>query len=157
MIFARFSIAAAALLGASVAGCGGAGGGRPAGPDIGAPQVPFARKTRSEKQAFMGSRVLPKMREVFQSFDAKGYEKFDCATCHGADMEAVDFHMPNSLYALPAEDTLKEAADYDEKTTTFMKEHVVPAMAALLSKKVGSPEHPEERNAVTCFTCHPHE
>ena len=158
MIFGRFKIKAHATVlavAASTVACGGGNGAR--SPDIGAPEVPFRQKTRDEKRAFMGARVLPKMREVFSGLDPKGTATFGCETCHGADMEAVDFRMPNSLYALPEKDTIAEATSYDEKTTKFMVEHVVPAFAALLSEKAGTPGNPDASKGITCFTCHPHE
>jgi hypothetical protein len=157
MIFARFKIILPLTFAAAAAACGGGNGPRAAGPDIGAPDVPFRHKTRNEKRAFMGARVLPKMREVFQGFDAKGYSGFACETCHGGDMEAVDFRMPNSLYALPEKDTIAEAISYDEKTAKFMMEHVVPSFAALLSEKPGTLGNPGAPGGITCFTCHPHE
>lgn len=97
----------------------------------------------------MGARVKPEMGRLFKTFNAKAYADFDCETCHGPDMDKVDFHMPNSLYALPAENTIAEAKDYDEKTTEFMMNEVVPTFAKLLREKPGDPA------GVTCFTCHP--
>jgi cytochrome c553 len=159
MIFARFKIIApvAVVVAAAVVACGGGNGPRAAGPDIGAPNVPFRHKTRDEKRGFMGAHVLPKMRRVFQTFDAKAYAGFGCETCHGADMEVVDFRMPNSLYALPEKDTIAEATSYDEKTAKFMMEHVVPSFAALLSEKPGTLGNPGSPGGITCFTCHPQE
>jgi cytochrome c553 len=160
MIFARFRIKAPALavaVAASVAACGGGNGAHATGPDIGAPRVPFRQKTRDEKRAFMAARVLPRMRQVFQGLDPKGNASFGCETCHGADREVVDFRMPNSLYALPEKDTIAEATSYDEKTTKFMMEQVVPAFAALLSEKPGTLGNPGSPGGITCFTCHPHE
>lgn len=155
MISARLSLLLPVCVLAAAA-CGGGPAAHAPGPDLGAPSVPFRHKTRDEKRAFMAARVQPKMRQVFQAFNSKSYEGFGCETCHGADMEAVDFRMPNSLYALPEKDTLAGAAEYDEKTTRFMSEHVVPAFAALLSEKAGTPDHAGP-GTVTCFTCHPHE
>ena len=137
--------------------CGGGNGAKAPSPDIGAPEVPFRQKTRDEKRAFMAARVVPKMREVFKGLDPKAAADFSCQTCHGSDMEVVDFKMPNSLYALPEKDTIAEATSYDEKTTKFMMEHVVPAFAALLSEKPGTLGNPDSAGGITCFTCHPHE
>jgi hypothetical protein len=126
----------------------------PDGPDIGAPDVPWKAKSHEEKQAFMGAHVEPHLRHLFQEWNPKGYAGFGCETCHGADMDAVDFRMPNSLYALPEKDTIAEATDYDEKTTKFMMERVVPLFAKLLSEKPGEPG---SGAGVSCFTCHPHD
>lgn len=157
MIFARFKIALTLGVAAVAAACGGGNGAHPAVPDLGAPEVPFRHKTRDEKRAFMAARVLPRMKQVFEGLDPKTAASFSCGTCHGADMEVVDFKMPNSLYALPEKDTIAEATSYDEKTTKFMMEHVVPAFAALLSEKPGTLDNPASPRGVTCFTCHPHE
>ena len=46
------------------------------------------------------------------------------------------------------------ATSYDETTTKFMMEQVVPTFAKLLSK---SPTEPGHAGGVSCFTCHPHE
>ena len=119
------------------------------GPALGAPTVPWKHKTRPEKLGFMGAHVQPKMKNVFVEYDADGFSDFDCATCHGDDMEELDFAMPNSLYALPADDPMGEAMDYDEDVAAFMAKKVVPAMAQLLSEEPGK--------GVNCFTCHPEE
>jgi hypothetical protein len=101
----------------------------------------------------MAAHIEPAMKHLFQSFKPKSYGDFGCETCHGNDMEIVDFHMPNSLYALPEKDTIAEATSYDEETTKFMTEKVVPTFAKLLSE---SPKEPGSAGGVTCFTCHPH-
>lgn len=119
------------------------------GPGLGAPTVPWKYKTRPEKMGFMGAYVQPNMKDVFVAYDADGFKDFDCETCHGNDMEEVDFKMPNSLYALPTDDPMAEAMDYDEDLAAFMLGKVVPAMAQLLSEKPGK--------GVNCFTCHPEE
>jgi hypothetical protein len=155
MIFARFTHVVFGAVVLATAACSPSGGTRvpEGGPGIGAPTVPFRQKTREEKQAYMAAHVQPAMKKLFQGFDGKGYAGFGCETCHGGDMETVDFKMPNSLYALPEKDTIAEATSYDEKTTKFMMEQVVPTFARLLSEKPGEPGGP----GVTCFTCHPHE
>jgi hypothetical protein len=94
------------------------------------------------------------MKKLFVSFKPKSYSDFGCETCHGKDMDIVDYHMPNSLYALPEKDTIAEATSYDEDTTKFMMEKVVPTFAKLLSETASGPD---KRGDVSCFTCHPHE
>lgn len=128
----------------ALGGCGGS-------PRIGSPGVPFRNKTHEDKAAFMAAEVVPTMGNVFRKLDAKEFEHFGCEVCHGKNMEQVDFKMPNSLYALPAENTIAEAKDYDEKITEFMVNEVVPTFAKLLHEKPGDPA------GVSCFTCHPKE
>jgi hypothetical protein len=131
--------------------CGGNSGGAnaPRGPNIGAPDTPWKQKTRDEKQGFMASHIEPTMRHLFQHYDKNGYAEFKCGTCHGEDMEFVNFKMPNSLYALPEKDTIASATDYNDKITKFMVDDVVPTFAKMMHEKPGDP------NGVSCFTCHP--
>jgi cytochrome c553 len=100
---------------------------------------------------FMGLYVLPKMKALFQEHDAKQFKDFKCQTCHGDDMEAVDFKMPNALYALPAANTLEAAKDYDAKITDFMVATVMPSMAELLGAE---PLNPQTGQGFSCFNCH---
>lgn len=119
-----------------------------AGTEPGAPTVPWSKKTREQRMEFMGLTVHPKMKALFQARSAKVYAQFRCQTCHGDDMEAVSFRMPNSLYPLPAVEPMKAALDYDAVTAKFMADSVVPAMNELLG--AGDPGAAQ----VTCHTCH---
>jgi hypothetical protein len=101
---------------------------------------------------YMGLYVFPKMRSLFRSFDAKGYGTFVCQTCHGNDMESVDYKMPNGIYALPADGAEQAALEYDEKTAKFMIETVLPATRELLAKN-----DPDLSRSMNCHTCHPTE
>jgi hypothetical protein len=153
MIFGRFICGAAALL--ATAACTGGGARVPAdGPSIGGVHTPWRNKSHDERQGFMAAHVEPTMKKLFVGYKSKSYGDFGCETCHGKDMDIVDFHMPNSLYALPEKDTIAEAKSYDEDTTKFMMEKVVPTFATLLSE---SPKEPGTTGGVSCFTCHPHE
>jgi hypothetical protein len=150
MFFSRFSVFTAILVAASVAACGDAKSPE-GGPAIGAPEIPWRGKTHEQRQAFMASHIEPTMKHLFQSFNGKAYAGFGCETCHGNDMDALDFKMPNSLYALPEKDPIAEAKTVDEDTAQFMVEKVVPTFAKLLHEKAGDPA------GVSCFTCHPKE
>src|SRR5690349_18299833 len=86
------------------------------GPAIGAPDIPWRGKTHEQRQAYMAAAVEPTMRHLFQSFNAKAYAGFGCDTCHGDDMDTLDFKMPNGLYALPEKDPVAEAMSVDEDT-----------------------------------------
>lgn len=121
-------------------------------PEPGAPAVSWRRKSRDERMEYMGLYVFPKMKALFKTFDATAYGKFRCQTCHGEDMEAVDYKMPNGIYALPADNPEQAARDYDEKTTQFMVASVLPALRELLAKN-----DPELSKAMSCNTCHPKE
>ncbi len=111
-------------------------------------------KTREQRMDFMGLEVFPKMRGLFAEHDPDDAAEFACQTCHGNDMEMVDFKMPNSLFALSKTDTLEKARDYDAKTTEFMAEKVLPEMAQLLDQE---PYDPATQSGFGCFGCHPSE
>jgi hypothetical protein len=151
MFFGRFTWVVPALAGVLAACSGSPPKGPPPKPDFGAPEVPWKQKTLEERRAYMAAYVVPHMRRLFQEFDAKSYANFGCPTCHGGDMELVDYHMPNGLFGLPADDPITEAKDLDEDTANFMVTKVVPAMAELLHEPVsmklpaaGSEEKPGE-------------
>lgn len=149
MFFSRFSrsswfVLAAALGSASCAGPKSPEG----GPAIGAPEVAWRNKTHEQRQAYMAATVEPTMKRLFQSFNGKSYAGFGCDTCHGGDMDIVDFKMPNSLYALPEKDPVAEAMSVDEDTAKFMVEKVVPTFGKLLHETAG------KGSEVGCFTCH---
>ena len=122
------------------------------GLSLGAPSVPWAHKTREERMGHMAAAVHPRMKRVFAEYDSDYASSFGCETCHGADMELVDYAMPSEdLYALPADNPIGEAMDYDEEIAQFMMGQVMPAMAELLSVKAGG------AGGLQCFSCHPKE
>ena len=115
----------------------------------GAPSVAWSRKTREQRMEFMGLSVYPRMRDVFQSHDAESYAQFRCQTCHGEDMEARDFKMPSSLFALPEADPVAAALEHDAKTARLMVDEVVPEMRSLLGRN-----DPATAQRLSCFSCH---
>jgi hypothetical protein len=117
--------------------------------------TPWSKKTREQRMDWMGLEVFPKMRAAFTDHDAEKFSAFACQTCHGSDMEMVDFKMPNDkIFALSKTDTLTKARDFDANMTEFMTERVVPEMAQLLDTK---PYDPETNTGLSCFNCHPSE
>ena len=132
----------------------GHGAAAPAGgSDPGAPEIPWGKKNRTQKLEYMGIFVYPKMKGLFQGYSAEEFKSFKCQTCHGQDMEKVDFRMPNALYSLSAENTITEATSYDPKKTEFMQTKVLPTMAELLGMK----HNPTTNRDFGCFNCHPKE
>jgi cytochrome c553 len=115
-------------------------------------ETPWKNKSREQRMDWMGVAVFPKIRKLFLEQDAEKYEDFACQTCHGKDMEIVDFKMPNDLFALSASDTLGQAKEYDEKTTDFMLGGVVPEMAKLLDMEAYTLEN---QTGFGCLGCHP--
>jgi hypothetical protein len=150
--FGRLSLGAVLLVGA-LAACGGSSKGAE---DASAyePQstTPWKNKSREQRMDWMAVAVFPKMRKLFLEQDSEKYADFACQTCHGKDMEMVDFEMPNDLFALAKNDTLGQAKEYDEKTTDFMLGAVVPEMAKLLDMEAFTLERP---SGFGCMGCHP--
>ena len=115
-------------------------------------ETPWKKMSREQRMDWMALAVFPKMRQLFLEQDSEKYADFACQTCHGAQMERVDFKMPNDLFALEPGDTLAKAKEYDEKTTDFMLGGVVPEMAKLLDMNAYTQENP---TGFGCAGCHP--
>jgi hypothetical protein len=144
----------AALLGSSACGGSSKGADGPSGTSANG-DVAWKDKTREQRLDWMGLMVFPKMKGAFNDFDQERFSKFACQTCHSEEMEMVDFKMPNTkIYALPHNNTLQSARDYDAKVTDFMAGTVVPKMAELLQME---PYNPETKSGFGCFNCHPSE
>jgi hypothetical protein len=116
------------------------GGGKAVEPA--APSVPWSGKSRAERMEFMGLVFHPRMKELFTPAVGKRADPFRCQTCHGENMVAVSYAMPNGLHPLPATNPYDAARAEDEETARFMADKVVPAARELLGEDV------------TCHTCH---
>ena len=127
----------------------GAEGGETAEPEEAAAPKTWADMDRKARLALMGTQVLPKMKEAFQTHDGENFKEFKCQTCHGDDMKEVDFKMPNAITPLGA-DPIASGKEIDEETTKFMVEVVVPQMAEMLSLEVQD----DGLGAAGCFSCH---
>jgi hypothetical protein len=115
------------------------------------PAIPWAEQTREQRLEYMGNVVYPKMKALFQGYDAEAFADFKCKHCHGDDMEQVDFKMPNGLVPFPKDDVWQAAVAQDEDAAKFMAEQVVPAMAELLGQ---APYDPETHQGFGCLNCH---
>ena len=125
---------------------------------VGPPEKAWKDLTKEQKAKFMKSVVVPKMKPVFQAFDAKQFEKFNCSTCHGKGGKEREFKMPNpEIHALP--DNPEEFMALMKKKPTwpkwakFMGEEVKPQMATLLGLPNFDPKKPVE-GAFSCGNCH---
>jgi hypothetical protein len=115
-------------------------------------ETPWKDMSREQRMDWMAVAVFPKMRQLFREQDSEKYEEFACQTCHGTQMERVDFKMPNDLFALEKADTIDRAKEYDEKATDFMLGAVVPEMAKLLDMDAYTLEN---QTGFGCMGCHP--
>lgn len=125
---------------------------------VGPPSVAWKDMTKPQRADFMTRVVMPKMRPLFQAFDAKGFHDFDCVTCHGERARHHVFEMPNpDIFVLPG-DRAGFAVLFKEKPEWmhFMQKRVVPEMVKLLARPEFDSAHPDP-NGFGCFQCHKHE
>lgn len=111
--------------------------------------------SHEQKLAYMKSAVMPKMHDLFASFNADRYANMNCKTCHGGGAADGSFKMPNpDLPKLPKTPAgfQKIAKDKDKgKVLTFMKEQVVPTMAQLVGEQ---PFDMKTGKGFGCMECH---
>ena len=125
---------------------------------VGPPDVAWQDMTFAQRKAYMKVAVMPKMKTVFQAFDAKKFKTFTCETCHGKDGAERKYKMPSSdIHPLPNTAEAFMAKMKTEPTwpkfTKFMSEQVEPAMGTLLAVPVFNPAKPVE-GAFSCNKCH---
>ena len=143
------------------AACGGKSTPAPApAPEPAEVTVPEGMKfddmNHEQRLAFMKGTVMPRMKELFQAFDAAKFADFNCKTCHGSGAEDGSFKMPSpDVPALPGtEEAFKEFAQEPEHQpwVKFMIEQVEPEMAKLLQM---SPYDPAtDQGDFSCGSCH---
>jgi hypothetical protein len=127
----------------------------PAADPGGAPSVRWVDMTKQQRGQYMASVVMPQMKELFRSFDAKKFAEFNCKTCHGQDAKDRGFEMPNpGLRELPSTQEGWGALAKDEpEFMAFMSQKVKPQMAALLDIPEYDPKNPQP-GAFGCNNCH---
>ncbi|PRQ01208.1 hypothetical protein [Enhygromyxa salina] len=108
----------------------------------------WADMDRGERMTFMGTKVLPEMKE---SFKGQGFDTFKCANCHGEDYKEVDFKIPNDLTPLNPDNPIQSGMDLDEEMTKFMVSSVLPQMAELLGKET---DVTTGKGEFGCLSCH---
>jgi hypothetical protein len=108
----------------------------------------WAAMDRDARLTYMGTEVLPKMKDAFKQ---RGFDTFKCANCHGADYKEVDFKMPNDLTPLNPENPIQSGMDLDEEMTKFMVSEVLPQMAELLGKET---DVTTGKGEFGCLSCH---
>ena len=146
-------VAAAGL----AAGCGGgaagdgAAGGEHATPTTAAKS--FDSLTHDERVDLMKHVVLPAMKTEFTAWEGEEFAAMNCATCHGAGAKDKTFEMPNpKLPKLPADaEGWKKLEAEEADAVKFMRETVVPKMAAMLGEQ---PYDPATGKGFGCFECH---
>jgi hypothetical protein len=121
------------------------------GEDAGEPKPEakgWATMDRDARLTYMGTEVLPKMKEAFKQ---RGFDTFKCANCHGEDYKEVDFKMPNDLTPLNPDNPIQSGMDLDEEMTKFMVSEVLPQMAEMLGKET---DVTTGKGEFGCLSCH---
>jgi hypothetical protein len=108
----------------------------------------WAAMDRDARLTYMGTEVLPKMKDAFKQ---RGFDTFKCANCHGADYKEVDFKMPNDLTPLNADNPIQSGMDLDEEMTKFMVSEVLPQMAEMLGAQT---DVTTGKGEFGCLSCH---
>lgn len=126
---------------------GNADGGETTGGDGDAAKG-WATMDRDGRLTYMGTEVLPKMKEAFKQ---RGFDTFKCANCHGEDYKEVDFKIPNDLTPLNPDNPIQSGMDLDEEMTKFMVSEVLPQMAEMLGKET---DVTTGKGEFGCLGCH---
>ena len=128
------------------------GAGPSASPAPAAMSKPWRQMSLSEKKLHMKTEVTPRMAAVFQAWNAKGFEDFNCITCHGPTAKTGNFAMPSSaLPHLDPADDFKRDREKHPAATKFMFEKVMPEMAAALGLAAYDPK---TQKGFGCGGCH---
>ncbi len=136
----------------ALAACGGR---TPAPEGPSSSNVDWKSMSAGQRLDHMKKVVTPRMKAVFQAFDAEEFKDFDCTTCHGQGAKAGRFDMPNpELPRLNTADGFKKHMDEHPRGTRFMMDKVVPEMAAALGMQ---PYDPATHRGFGCFGCHTEE
>lgn len=111
--------------------------------------------SHDQKLAYMKAAVMPKMKDLFATFNADRYANMNCKTCHGAGAADGSFKMPNpDLPKLPATPAGFQKIAKDPvkgKVMAFMKDQVLPTMAGLVGEQ---PYDPKTKAGFGCMECH---
>lgn len=113
--------------------------------------------SRDQKIEHMKEEVMPKMSELFASFDAEEFDKVTCGTCHGSSAKEGNFEMPNpelpklTMPSGEGEPFAQEKAEHPEMAT-FMMTKVTPTMVELLPGMKAY--DPATQSGFGCFGCH---
>jgi hypothetical protein len=88
-----------------------------------------------ERVAHMSQTVVPRMRELFQGYDAEQFSEFGCETCHGSSARQGNYEMPSpELTVLDPRVYFRKHRRETPEWNDFMWEEVELEMAALLGR-----------------------
>ncbi len=104
---------------------------------------------KDKKVEVMATKVVPNVGKLFKEHNAKKYEKFGCATCHGPQKKDDPRKVLPKLTL--SNGGYEKLAKQKPEMMKFMGEQVVPAMAAALGEK---PFDPATKQGFGCAGCH---
>jgi len=115
---------------------------------IAPPEQPWSEMSHEDRGSDMVMRFEPAFRVMFQAHDAEEYADFDCASCHGDDMEEREYAMPSAHLPPvppPGTDAYRQMSEQAPEVMRFMEEDVTPTMQTMLGTGA----------TFTCTGCHP--
>lgn len=119
------------------------------------PDTPWDQLSFDERKKYMGDHVLPAVGAWFEQYDPERFAGFSCDGCHGPDMVARKFAMPNpsimALHPTGTEEQKQMVRDHPEMVK-FMFNKVLPATRTLLG---AAPYDAETQQGFSCYACHP--
>ena len=119
-------------------------------PTVAATDAPkFDDLPKDKKVEVMATKVVPDVGKLFKEHNAKKFDKFGCATCHGPQKKD-DPHKVLPKLTL-SNGGYEKLSKQKPEMMKFMGEKVVPAMAAALGEK---PFDPATKQGFGCAGCH---
>ena len=119
-------------------------------PTVAATDAPkFDDLPKDKKVEVMATKVVPDVGKLFKEHNAKKFDKFGCATCHGPQKKD-DPHKVLPKLTL-SNGGFEKLSKQKPEMMKFMGEKVVPAMAAALGEK---PFDPATKQGFGCAGCH---
>jgi hypothetical protein len=97
----------------------------------------------------MKQKVVPALKPLFQNHDAKKYAEFGCKTCHGKEVDAGKYDMPNA--ELPKLD-FNDMSKFKKEDIEWMSKDIKPTMAKLLQQPEMTKENPKGFGCLECHT-----
>lgn len=110
-------------------------------------EAAWADMDRAARLAYMTDVFLPEIKDIMVDHDA-GYSSMSCTTCHGDDMVAADYAMPNGLVPFSV---MELPLPGSGGVADLMYDEVVPKAAELLGYE---PYDFATREGFGCYGCH---
>lgn len=123
--------------------------------DAGTPSVAttdapkFDDLPKDKKVEVMATKVVPNVGKLFKEHDAKKFDKFSCATCHGPQKKDDPRKVLPKLVL--SNGGFEKLSKQKPEMMKFMGAKVVPAMAEALGEK---PFDPATKQGFGCAGCH---